>query len=365
MYDGEAKLWWFGAGMGTLYLSDATLLSETLTDNLFTGVRLQIPGFNSWSVSSLTVSNCSVELAESGFQLTVANSLSIGTNGYLGVGAELGSTLVGLSCGDIALADGGSLSVYSGPTGAQDYGALVDVANDVVVGSGSWLYPYSHNMNGGSPLFQMQNLLISTGGGIDAIGKGFAHEQGPGKGISGSRASGGGYGGVGGVSQSLAAGGGIYGSTTAPIDPGSGGGIYYYAGGRGGGAVRIEAAGNVTHNGTITADADLSRLPGYGSGGGGSGGAIYIQCGIIAGSGTLSANGGVSINGLGGAGGGGRISIDVDTDDLTGETPGTYVEYTSSVNVSVDCGTGSTYEPVASNGSFYLAKAHGMLIIIR
>jgi hypothetical protein len=212
--------WWYGAGMGTLYLSDATLLSETLTDNLFTDVRLTIDGFSSWAVDSLTVSNCSVELAESGFQLTVSGDLTVGTNGAFGVGAELGSANVELSCANIVLTDGGSLSVYSGPTnGTPDYGALVVVDGNVVVDPDSWIYPYSHNENGGSVLFQMQNLLISVGGGIDAIGRGFAQGKGPGKGVSASRASGGAYGGIGGNSQTYT-GGQPYGSINAPIDPG-------------------------------------------------------------------------------------------------------------------------------------------------
>jgi hypothetical protein len=127
--------------------------------------------------------------------------------------------------------------------------------------------------------------------------------------------------------------------------------------------VRIEAAGDVTHHGTITANGD-SRP--WGSSGGGAGGGIYIQCGTLAGSGTLVADGG-DTPGSGGDGSGGRVSIDVTTDLLTGEMPGTYVAYAGAGNgsVSVAPGTGGVYEPYATNGTFYLAKAQGALIIIR
>ncbi len=74
------------AGMGTLYLSNTNLLSETLSQ--FDNVRLIIPGFASWSVANLTVSNSVLSLGEGegGFtSLAVANDLVI-TNGGLSLG---------------------------------------------------------------------------------------------------------------------------------------------------------------------------------------------------------------------------------------------------------------------------------------
>jgi hypothetical protein len=350
-----ADQWELRAGKGTLHLSDTTLLSPTLTGNLFTDVRLYVPGFTSWSVSSLTVSNCSVDLTEPGFQLTISNNLMIATNGALGLGSEAGTALVGLNCGGhLVLTNGGSLSVYSGFSNAvPDYGALVSVTNDVLIGPGSWIYPYSHSTNGGSVLFRMRDLLISTNGGFNAIGRGYATSQGPGKGITHiSRAGGGGYGGKGGRGQLLDNGGPSYGSTNVPIAPGSGSTTYNASGGRGGGSVRIEAARNVEVNGAITAKGG-GKIGATYNGGGGSGGGIFLQCASLGGAGILNADGG-NAGPDHGAGGGGRIALVTKSDTLTGETPGTNLVYAGSANGRVSVLGGTVGYQAGTNGTFYL-----------
>ena len=356
--------WWMMAAKGTLYLSDATLLSETLTSNLFSDVRLY--GFTSWTVNSLTVSNCTVDLAENGFQLTVNNNLTIGTNGALGVGGELGASLVSLKCGgSIILTNGGSLSVYGGFTnGTPNYGGLVNVTNDVVIGAKSWIYPYSHNINGGSVLFRMRDLLTSTNCGIHAVGRGYDTSQGPGKGGTlGSRGAGGGYGGRGGDNDSNGKGGNPNGSTNAPIDPGSGSGTYAGAGGRGGGNVRIEANRKIALKGTVNAKGA------GGVGGGGAGGGIYIQCETLEGDGVLNADGCNAAVAVHGAGGGGRIALVVTTDSLTGLTPTTNIEYSGSANGRISVDGGPVGYQAGTNGTFVLqyvaARSRGTLLIIR
>jgi hypothetical protein len=358
-----ANDWWLAAGRGSVYLADATLLSETLTDHLFTDVRLTINGFGSWAVDSLTVSNCSVELASSGFQLIVTNKLTLGANGALGVGAESGTATVDVRCGSLVLSLGGALGIYSGSTaGTPDYGALVTVANDVSVGTGSWIYPYSHGSNGGSALFRLRNLSVATGGGFNANGRGYATSQGPGSGGAPStRAPGGGHGGNGGAGQ-FGPGGNPYGSIPSPVAPGSGAATYNGAGGRGGGVIRIEARGNLAINGSLTAKGGGSNR-----GGGGAGGSINIRCNVLSGTGSLNADGGKQATNLHGDGGGGRIALDVQADDLSGAVEGAYAAYAGSANgrISVKAGTGAFYTPVASNGSFYLRKAKGLLFIVR
>jgi hypothetical protein len=157
------------------------------------------------------------------------------------------------------------------------------------------------------------NLLVETGGTIDASSKGYRGGTanpdktgfGPG---GGSAESGGGYGGRG-LNSSGTPGGGIpYGSATNPVDPGSGGGAQGSGqyGGPGGGVILVACGGIITNRGTIKADG--GRQPGS-MGDGGAGGSINIACRAYAATGTLSAKGG---NGNHAGGGGGRIAMRYD-----------------------------------------------------
>ena len=176
------------------------------------------------------------------------------------------------------------------------------------------------------------NLLVKSGGTINADYKGYAcgndipggaigsgqKGDGPGGGpTDGWTGQGASYGGQGGgmTRTPTFAASTNYGSASMPFDPGSGGGGGGYGGsplglgGRGGGAVRIEATGSVTVNGTITAKGEACTSQG---GGGGSGGSIYIACNTFAGNnGVVRADGGGAegASGGGGNGGGGRIAV--------------------------------------------------------
>ena len=157
------------------------------------------------------------------------------------------------------------------------------------------------------------DFILAEGGLIDVAAKGYARENGPGKGVNGGiRAGGGGHGGHGGMGESYTAYfGAAYGFHKEPVSPGSGGGTQSNAGlgnggGAGGGAVRVEASLSATINGTITADGENASY----RGGGGSGGSIFITCNTFGGGnkGLLSARGGTQ-NHLSGSGGGGRIAV--------------------------------------------------------
>ena len=157
------------------------------------------------------------------------------------------------------------------------------------------------------------DFILAEGALIDAAAKGYARENGPGKGASGGiRAGGGGHGGHGGMGASYTAyGGKEYGSKRRPVAPGSGGNTQSNhenkgGGGAGGGAVLIEASSSATVDGTINADGENASY----RGGGGSGGSIFITCGTFGGgaNGLLSARGGTRDH-LSGSGGGGRISV--------------------------------------------------------
>jgi hypothetical protein len=283
--------------------------------NVFSNVNLMFSGaVTSWGPASLTVSNASFGLP-AGFRLTVTNALRI----------ERGSitllTNSTLTCGSMALTNGGSFTVYSGKTNgaATGYGGLVDVGGRLSVGPSSWIYPYAHETDGGGVLFRVGSLDIAANGGVNANAKGFADNKGYGKGSwyyrsgVGGWGSGGGYGGKGGggVREGgvILQGGATYGTTNAPTLPGSGG-ARRVAAARGGGLVRIEAKDAVRMNGTITANGASCYGASNDGGGGGSGGGIFLAGRTVEGSGLLSAKGGNRTTGnASGGGGGGRVAV--------------------------------------------------------
>ncbi len=166
------------------------------------------------------------------------------------------------------------------------------------------------------------DVTVGENATIDADFRGYARENGPGRGTGGgSYGPGGGYGGIGGFSQGGAPGGQTYGSISAPTNPGSGGGDGNNIAGHGGGAVRIDATiGTVTVFGTITANGQRRNSHHAGSG---SGGAVFITCSRFEGSpnGLIRVNGGTSSSG-GGPGGGGRIAVVYDPLVQNGFNPG-------------------------------------------
>jgi hypothetical protein len=263
-----------------------------------------------------------------GAHLTINSGLLELTNMLLNVGGNLMLNAGRLSvwtpptniaaisvAGSMTVTNGGLAHVYAAPTNVTvGYGARVTVSGDVVVATGSWIYPHSSPTNGGSVWFQAQNLTTLSGGGFNADGLGFGgtitangeyvQAFGPGGGIRiGEQSGGGGYGGLGGGASPR--GGAIYGVTNAPLLPGSGGGGgWSTVGGSGGGLIYVDVSGIATINGTFSAN-------GNGVTSGGSGGAIYLKCRRLAGStGVLQAIGGAGMNSTYGAGGGGgRIAV--------------------------------------------------------
>ncbi|MCG2726399.1 MAG: hypothetical protein L6420_09160 [Elusimicrobia bacterium] len=164
------------------------------------------------------------------------------------------------------------------------------------------------------------SINISSTGKILADGRGY--EGGPGKGITGWKGSGGGYGGVGGKGESVL-GGGIYGSIVEPLELGSGGGASASGdlkGGAGGGLIKLEVGNILRVDGEISANGIGGKCSSwYPCGASGSGGSVYIVTNKLEGVGTISANGGYQSIEVGG-GGGGRIMINAaNSTDFTGE----------------------------------------------
>ncbi len=177
--------------------------------------------------------------------------------------------------------------------------------NQLSVGTNCTVWFYSTNNTGpvngewlgAGGQIQAQSMVIHPGALLTADGLGYPSGQGPGAGVRGAWAGGGGYGGVGGTAN--ASGGATYGSLTMPTDLGSGGAD---AGNPGGGAIELIVAGTLQMDGTISANA--VHIANHG---GGAGGSILIVASTLAGSGTIQANGGQGGNDNGG--GGGRVAV--------------------------------------------------------
>ncbi len=282
----------YKAEMGTLFLPDKRLLEPdpgapvVLAGQRFWHTRLMLPDWTSWAPAALAISNCVISFVD-GFHLDVAGNLTLGDNA--------GLILQAVPTNDL-------------------YGTRLDVGGDLMIGSGSWIYPHAHGAAGSIVgLFVGGDVRVDDGGGINADGKGWfsaaGNTQGPGAGQY-HYYGGGGYGGKGGGTSY----GSVYGLAALPLQPGSPGGHNYRGGaglgssvaGKGGGAIHLIAGGNARFDGLLTADGypGTSHL-----GSGGSGGAIFVSLGgRLTGNGTLRARGVIDIASYT-SGGGGRIAV--------------------------------------------------------
>ncbi|MGZ6426674.1 MAG: Ig-like domain-containing protein [Bdellovibrio sp.] len=237
---------------------------------------------------------------------------------------------------------GGNLTIGSGGTLTFANGAPLALTNLTIQNSG--LITHLANSNAKTYFVDISvsnKLQIDLGGSINADGKGYTAQNGPGAG-SGSNGTGGSYGGLGGVGTSGVAAASSYGSVTAPTDLGSGGSAN---GGTGGGAIRLNVGDTLVLNGTISSNGTAGvAYCCYASSAGGSGGSIKITTGTLTGStGALhvdGGNGGDPNYGYGGSGGGGRLAINYTTDSYTGNIDGLLMSaYGGSKNFPGGAGT--------------------------
>ncbi|MFA5991389.1 MAG: PA14 domain-containing protein [Candidatus Doudnabacteria bacterium] len=226
------------------------------------------------------------------------NSLVVGNSGG-GVASVLNFNYDALSS---PLSIAGNMTVYSGASITQTAGATTTVISRINISAGG-------------------NATIT--GSINADGKGYASNYGPGVGTADSGLPGGSsYAGLGTISANGATGSTfVYGSSTAPTDLGSAGASPWNCGatygGAGGGAIILTVTATTTVTGSISANGNN-----YGAcwaPPGGTGGSIYLRTGVLAGSGTVSARAGTSSssNGGGGNSSGGRIAVYFTTDSST------------------------------------------------
>ncbi len=187
-------------------------------------------------------------------------------------------------------------------------------SNLVVGGAGD--VSHTAAQAGGLVLTVGGDLTIASGGALHADGRGHPSSTGPGEGVDGVAASGGGHGGHGGTTGAFIGGIG-YGSVTNPMTFGSGGGRdtnNAINGGAGGGLVKLEIGGTLTVEGRLSSNG--ANGPGADAGGG-AGGSLNITSGGLAGSGAIRANGG-TLAGSGAGGGGGRIAITLASNSFAG-----------------------------------------------
>ncbi len=142
------------------------------------------------------------------------------------------------------------------------------------------------------------DLSVNSNGWINANGRGFNTNLGPG--APTGEYHGGGYGGLGAPGYDTIPTSKTYGSYLTPVNLGSGG-----RENAGGGAIILSVAGvtSLATNSLVSADG------GSGGRGSGSGGSIYLQTGSLTGSGRLRADGGEGGSNHPHSGGGGRISV--------------------------------------------------------
>lgn len=255
------------------------------------------------------------------------DSISTANNGVLEIPTTLTMTLPSttlsfylLNKGTMLLPAGNDLTIGTGGTLEWRKGTPISYTN-LTVASGGLLF-HSSNVSTIANQLDIQVTNLTVNGTIEANGRGYIHDFGPGKGEMNPSSSGGGgsYGGNGGRSYHANFGGTPNGTPQNPNDMGSGGGSRDGGcgyGGAGGGLININASSTFTLGGLISANGTGGSVCGNDGGGGGSGGGIKIVASTItAAGGTIRANGGDAGNDAydGGGGSGGRIAMIYNTD---------------------------------------------------
>ena len=336
------------AGIGTLHFSDGKIVDALLGKSL-TG---QIRGLANYVYDGdLVFTNGHVRFADIGVSVNVSGDLTLGgdgvarlevggcitTNRYTYVDLYAGTTPCSLTVGgDLTLCGRSRLDIRAAATNGVDaFGAYVNVAGAMTIGSNCVVTATSDLAKLGAPKFTVGSLAVSTGAVFTAEARGgrggYGYRNasntdvaskaigvGPGSSSSSSMA-GASHGGKGGASKAA----GTYGDKERPLLPGSGGGAYTFrvVGGAGGGLVYVSAPdGAISIDGIVNADGGTGRKVrgedrAWGYGGGGSGGAILLESRFfrLGATGVLTACGGdtepPNKDVMSGSGGGGRIAV--------------------------------------------------------
>lgn len=446
---------------GTIWLTDDRLINGT-TDFRHKGA-LFVPGkLASYTAASLKLEDTLFDIAPGGFidiagdiTMTGSNVSDFGvdlSNGWLRCGGNLnvaGCHIRVVSDGtapranrfavagdvtldgtpleftpaetenDVEVSIGGTLSMTNGATvrlqspcdPVEGEPGFVFTAGGLQLSTNCWIYPYSHNTNGASCLFRIQEVALAAGGGFDATAMGYGSFEkkgsvvyGPattptdGRGTSdynATRCIAPGYGGEGGMAVQPGAtflgtkyprGRGIpYGSRRRPVFPGLGGaGNYSNIGSaptRGGGLVRIESDVFHMNGGSLLANGTKPGAFMTGS----SGGGVYVRARKFFGeNGIIEAKGGDGAyygfseklgnhkNYTMAAGGGGRIAVcfrneydeatNVTTSVAGGSCP---LDLKTSLETYGEDLTELKAKRDGKEGTVYWGQIHGMRLIVR
>jgi len=230
--------------------------------------------------------------------------------------------------------------------GSHSYNILVQIDGTLEVNA--------YNGSGTTGTVELEAPEITVSGLINANGKGYRQNEGPGTGTPFGNGAGAGYGGNGGNSGHSGIGGPAYGTADGnDIEKGSGGsegwngGSGGYAGGAGGGMISLSGS-SVDIAGALTANGMQGDDCMWGAGGG-SGGGILITATDISISGTLSVNGGRGGNSGGnwggGGGAGGRVKL---FSCCSSDTAGATISYSGGAG-----GSGSWPGSAGQAGTFH------------
>ena len=333
------------ADIGTLHFTDGKIVDALLGKRL-TG---QIRGLANYVYDGdLVFTNGHVRFADIGVSVNVSGDLTLGgdgvarlevggciaTNRYTYIDLYAGTMPCSLTVGgDLTLGGKSRLDIRAAATNGVDaFGAIINVAGAMTIGSNCVVTASSDYDNLGAPKFTVGSFYLATNATFSAEARGgrggYGYRNaantrtqkrtgaGPGRGDSTQGAS---YGGKGGANAVA-----TYGSKERPLLPGSGGGEFYNSyrgvGGAGGGLVYVSATnGTISIDGKINADGGTGKKTdyearGWGYGGGGSGGAILLESRFfrLGTTGVLTARGGDTEpydTVRSGSGGGGRIAV--------------------------------------------------------
>lgn len=332
---------WMYAGEGTLWFSDAKLVTAANLSNfrgrLVNAADLTLDG-------NVVVSNW-VGFATDGVKVRVHGDLTVnGNDGRLEIGSvrpfsgdsnvqrrgyvsEAASSLI--VEGNLVVTNAARFDIYAAASSAtQPVGALVE-AQHFVVATNSLVYPFTDPTNGGAPMFSVAMLEVLPGGTFGVVGGGYTSRKG-GDGYGPGRGSvnyGAGFGGYGGnvrtwngeiANTNTMEYGQIYGNELRPTLAGSGGGHAWSGqngGGIGGGVLQVRATEKISVAGIVTADGTTPQ--GHDSGAsGGSGGSILLEAPVVTIDPTakITARGGATdttavMRNYACGGGGGRIAV--------------------------------------------------------
>ena len=385
-------------------------------DITMTGSNVSDCGFdlsNGWlrCGGNLNVSLCHVRVVSDG-TMPRANRFEVAGNVTLDgtpleiTPAETEADVTAVIGGTLSMTNGATVKLQSPCDEVEGEPGFVFTAGGLQLSTNCWIYPYSHNTNGASVLFRIQEISLAAGGGFDATATGYGSFEkrgtvvyGPGTTPTDGRGTSGGdapsciapgYGGEGGQAvqpgTTYPHGRGIpYGNRRCPVFPGLGGaGNCVNIGSaptRGGGLVRIESDTFHMNGGSLLANGKTPNAFMTGS----SGGGVYVRSRKFFGeNGVIEAKGGDGAyygfseelvnhkNFTMAGGGGGRIAVrfrnayDVATNVTTSVKGGSCpLDLKTSLETYGEDLTDLKAKRDGKEGTVYWGQIHGMALLVR